>query len=99
MQKIPPPSKTIDYAIGDLDQDRGVLWHHQMRVTRGAVTKVIPALDVSRHRIAQSSEFGEDVGFVGGGAVWEVLLENQDFLANIPLDRQILVRDRIDNLS
>ena len=68
-----------------------------MRVARRAITEVVPALDIRGDRVAQAGEFGEDVGFVGGGTVREVLFENQHFLANVPLDRKVPVRNRIDD--
>jgi hypothetical protein len=98
VQKIEAPPNGIADAVHDPDEDRHVLGLHEMLVLRRAVAEVVAQFDRLGHRIAEPPERGEDLRLVFGGSLGEVILEDQHLLADIPLDRQILGRDRRHDL-
>ena len=60
---------------------------------------MVAALDVLGHRIAEPRQFCGDVRLVAGRAVREEMLEDQHLLADVPLDRQVAVRDRCGDVA
>ena len=70
-----------------------------MFVAGRAVAEMIAALDIVRHRVAQPRQFGEHVVLVAGRAVREIVLEYQHLLADIPLDRQVPMRNRVGDFA
>ena len=53
----------------------------------------------TRKREDLLAELGEDLRLVIAGPLGEVILEDQHFLADIPLDRQIAMWDRIGDVA
>ena len=72
--------------------------HDQMLVRRRAIAEVIAHLDRAGHGIAQTRELGGDLPLVVGGPMVEEVLIDQDLLADVPLDGEILGRNSRDDV-
>ena len=98
MEELDRPLDARDDGVGHLDHDAHVLRQHHVFVGRAAVAKMIAELDGGRHAVADFGEHVERLGAEIDRAFVVVVLPGQHLLADVPLDRDAVVRQRFRDL-
>ena len=93
MKELDRPVDASGDRVGHLDHYTGVPRLHHVLVGRAAVAQVITELDGSRHRVANLGEYIKSLGMEVDRAFFVAALPSQHLLTNVPLDRELLVRN------
>ena len=97
MQEIDLSRDRGIYAVHHFDEYSHIRRHHQVFIGWRPVTQVITEFDILGYRIAEPAKQIEYLFPVIGSAVRKVLLKDQDFLADVKLNREILMRDPVQD--